>query len=102
MKQSRRAADRRLRFRERRAGVVHSGRVDPCVMAAAAFLASVLLLLPFGSLSRDVGAEPVQESGSSLVRDEIRHLRDSLVLQIEAAQRGFRHSRPQPRGRERC
>jgi len=87
MKQSRRAADRRLRFRERRAGVVHSGRVDPCVMAAAAFLASVLLLLPFGSLSRDVGAEPVQESGSSLVRDEIRHLRDSLVLQIEAAQR---------------
>jgi CubicO group peptidase (beta-lactamase class C family) len=52
-------------------------------------LASVVLLLPFGSLSRDVGAEPVQESGSSLVRDEIRHLRDSLAPQIEAAQRAY-------------
>jgi len=87
MMKSRRAADRRFRFRERRACVVRSGRAGPCVMAAAAFLASVVLLLPFGSLSHDVGAEPVQESGSFLVRDEIRHLRDSLVPQIEAAQR---------------
>lgn len=48
--------------------------------------------LPFGFVARDVGTEPVRESGSSLVRDEIRHVRDSLVPQIEAAQRS--HSIP--------
>jgi CubicO group peptidase (beta-lactamase class C family) len=68
---------------------VRSGVCEGWVTALAALLASAVLLLPFGPLSRDVGAEPVQEAGSSLVRDEIRHVRDSLVPQIEAAQRSY-------------
>jgi CubicO group peptidase (beta-lactamase class C family) len=65
-----------------------SSGVDPRV-AATALLASVLLLLFFGSLSRGGGAERVQETGSSRVRDEIRPLRDSLVPQIEAMRRSY-------------
>ena len=88
MAQSRRSEDGCLRLGERPTNVVCSAACSACVTAAAAFLAWDLLL-PFGSLSRDVGAEPVQEAGSSLVRDEIRHVRDSLVPQIEAAQRSY-------------
>ena len=89
MAQNRRSADGRPRFGERRANVVRSGVCEGWVTALAALLASAVLVLPFGSLSRDVGAEPVQETGSSLVSDEIRHVRDSLVPQIEATQRSY-------------
>ena len=91
MVQNRRSADGRLRFGEQRTNVVRSATCWACVTAVAAFLASAVLL-PFGFLSRDVGAEPVQQFGSSVVRDEIRPVRDALVAQIEAAQRS--HSIP--------
>jgi len=70
-------------------------------MGAAAFLASVVLLLPFVSLSRDVGAEAVQQSASSLVRDEIR-IFATAWFRRSRPHSGLRHSRPQPCGREGC
>lgn len=87
MAQNRRSADGRRRFGRRRVNVVRSSVGRGYVTALAALLAPAVLLLPFVPPSRHVVAEPVQGSGSSLIRDEIRHVRDSLVPQIEAAQR---------------
>ena len=57
--------------------------------AVATILASAALLLFFGSVAHEIGAEPSDESEAPQVRDEVRHLRDSMLPQIDAAQRSY-------------
>ncbi len=75
-------------WREERHSGIRSDGCRPCLAGIVAVLAAVVLHLLLGSVSRDAGAyESDQETTSTLVREEIRSIRESLVPQIEAARR---------------